>query len=243
MPQIAWTEGLAGFAAHALQAQDADELTQRFQGFAAGRGMSGFACGEIDLRDLRRTVMFAADWPADWMEIYARERLVEHDPAVSALGRLSGIVGWGMLREESRSRTPVFRSVEAAEDYGWRDGVFVPIPRGGSRYGLATATGMQGPLSPEERSEIGVALVLFYERFRALGVGRPPAASFSGLTPRELDCLALVASGADDQGIADRLKIARSTAHDHIERAKRRLNVRTRAEAVAITVSLGLIAL
>lgn len=63
----------------------------------------------------------------------------------------------------------------------------------------------------------------------ATGSDKPPA-----LTRRERDCLALVAQGLSDNGIAERLAIKPATVHTHIESAKRKLGARTRAHAVAL---------
>jgi DNA-binding CsgD family transcriptional regulator len=84
--------------------------------------------------------------------------------------------------------------------------------------------------------------VLYYERVRGLltGVQRPRNAA--GLTVRELDCLGYVAGGLNDSEIGEKLGISQNTVHEHVERAKRRLAMRSRAEAVAIAVSLGLVA-
>ena len=40
---------------------------------------------------------------------------------------------------------------------------------------------------------------------------------------------------------SDELGVARSTAHEFIEKAKRRLKTRTRAEMIAVAVTLGLV--
>ena len=61
------------------------------------------------------------------------------------------------------------------------------------------------------------------------------------LTPRERDCLALVAEGLSDGDIGERLGIAQLTAHAHVENAKRKLGAKTRAQAVARLYSLGLL--
>lgn len=63
----------------------------------------------------------------------------------------------------------------------------------------------------------------------AIKPDKPPA-----LTRREHDCLALVAQGLSDNGIAARLAIKPVTVHAHIESAKRKLGARTRAHAVAL---------
>ena len=60
-----------------------------------------------------------------------------------------------------------------------------------------------------------------------------------GLAPRELECLRLVAQGHSDRQIGKVLSIAVSTAHEHVQRAMKRIGVTNRTEAVAIAISFG----
>ena len=60
------------------------------------------------------------------------------------------------------------------------------------------------------------------------------------LSARERDCLAYVAQGMNDADIAAKLQIAQSTAHFYIEKAKRKLGAKTRAQAVAYLIAAGL---
>jgi len=57
---------------------------------------------------------------------------------------------------------------------------------------------------------------------------------------REIEALRLVATGCCDAEIAGRLGISESTAHKHVESARRRLNAKSRAELAALGVSLAL---
>jgi DNA-binding CsgD family transcriptional regulator len=66
-------------------------------------------------------------------------------------------------------------------------------------------------------------------------IPRAPALSL-----RERDCLAFVAQGMNDADVALRLGIAQSTAHFYIEKAKRKLGAKTRAQAVAHLIAAGL---
>jgi two-component system nitrate/nitrite response regulator NarL len=59
---------------------------------------------------------------------------------------------------------------------------------------------------------------------------------------REIDCLRLIARGATDREVGRKLGISQSTAHEHFERAKKKLKVSSRAEAIAIAVSLAIVA-
>jgi DNA-binding NarL/FixJ family response regulator len=63
---------------------------------------------------------------------------------------------------------------------------------------------------------------------RRRGLGATPA-----LSPRELDVLRLVADGAGDRTIATRLQLSEHTVHRHISNILRKLNVSSRAAAVA----------
>lgn len=65
--------------------------------------------------------------------------------------------------------------------------------------------------------------------------------SISGLTPRELEVLQLMAEGKSNQAIGDLLVISEQTAKTHVGRILRKLEVENRTEAVARARKLGLI--
>jgi DNA-binding CsgD family transcriptional regulator len=56
---------------------------------------------------------------------------------------------------------------------------------------------------------------------------------------RERQCLELAAQGKDDWSIGSLLRISERTAHNHIERAKRRLGVCTRVQVIVHALSDG----
>jgi ATP/maltotriose-dependent transcriptional regulator MalT len=79
---------------------------------------------------------------------------------------------------------------------------------------------------------------------RALGRRVPSRQSgrgAGGLTRRELEVLALVAAGASNQQIAERLFISRPTAIRHVANIFVKLDARNRAEAVRIAGERGLL--
>ena len=61
------------------------------------------------------------------------------------------------------------------------------------------------------------------------------------LTARELEVLGLVATGLRNHEIADRLILSDRTVDHHVAAILRKLDVRTRAEAVASATKLGLL--
>jgi ATP/maltotriose-dependent transcriptional regulator MalT len=78
-------------------------------------------------------------------------------------------------------------------------------------------------------------------------VGRPDSARTSapaedpfGLTARERDVLALVAAGATNRAIGERLHMAEKTASVHVSRILAKLGVRSRTEAAAVAHRQGM---
>jgi DNA-binding CsgD family transcriptional regulator len=62
------------------------------------------------------------------------------------------------------------------------------------------------------------------------------------LTPRQLECLAMVARGETSAEIAHALGVSRRTIDHYVANACARLGVRNRVQAVAKAVADGLIA-
>ena len=69
------------------------------------------------------------------------------------------------------------------------------------------------------------------------GFPAPPA----GLTERELQALSLLARGLTDQEMAAVMGVSTATAHEYVEKTRKKLGVKSRAQAAAVGVSLGII--
>jgi LuxR family quorum sensing-dependent transcriptional regulator len=201
-----------------------------------------FACGEVDLTVKERTVFFVIEWPDDWRNFYLSSGLADRDPVVAALAHRHGPFTWSELRTDRQLSLAGTEGLQRLSDHGWTEGLVVPIPRGGARFGLVSMAGRGRPFTPDEKSLIALLSIGFHERVRAMapehGFPVPPA----GLTDREIQCLTLIAHGRSDRAVGAKLGIAQSTAHEYLENAKRKLQAGTRAQAVALAVSLGIIA-
>lgn len=78
-------------------------------------------------------------------------------------------------------------------------------------------------------------------RGTATDASRPTPAAASGLTPRELEVLALVAEGRTNRQIGEQLFISQKTASVHVSRLLAKLGAATRGEAAAIARRDGLL--
>ncbi|HEY0265689.1 MAG TPA: autoinducer binding domain-containing protein [Rhizomicrobium sp.] len=73
---------------------------------------------------------------------------------------------------------------------------------------------------------------LAFDAAEHLRAARPPLPGGPHLTPRQRDCVVLVAQGKSDWEMGQLLGISESTVHKHIEDAKRRFGVSTRIQLV-----------
>ena len=72
------------------------------------------------------------------------------------------------------------------------------------------------------------------------GPARRPARP-AGLSDREIEVLALLASGCSNPEIADRLFISRRTAEHHVQHIYAKIGVSTRAAAALFTLEQALL--
>lgn len=79
-----------------------------------------------------------------------------------------------------------------------------------------------------------VSLELLGERRDSTAPGARPTELGAGLTSRELEVLALMATGATNDRIAQRLVIATETVKTHVKRVLRKLGAENRAEAISM---------
>ena len=223
-------------------APDPKACARIFAAAVAPFGIDTFASGEVDLDMRERNVFYVIAWPDAWRDFYLSSGFVDRDPLIEGLRRYREPFTWAELRHDRTLSAAGGEALQMFADHGWTDGLAVPIPRGDHRFGLVSLVCRRQSLATAEKPLLTMLSLCFHERLRNLapthGFAIPPL----GLTRREVDCLGLVARGMTDTEISRRLKISQSTAHGYLENAKRKLQAPTRARAVALAVSLAIVA-
>jgi DNA-binding CsgD family transcriptional regulator len=211
-----------------------------FKEAVARFGMVAFACGELDLADRDRNVIFVAEWPKAWIDYYVKSGFIDQDPIVNALKVYRTAFSFGDIIRDRRFSSLDRKALRAGVEYGWSRGLAVPVARGGTRFGLVTLLGPGGELDPAERSYLCLISECLLTRIRSLGDGVEYAAPPAGMSKREIEAARLVALGCSDADIAAKLGISESTAHKHVEGGRKRLKAMSRPHMAALSLSLGI---
>jgi DNA-binding CsgD family transcriptional regulator len=129
---------------------------------------------------------------------------------------------------------------EALGEHGIADGTAVHLFAPGGVTSRVTLAFADGRLEPRFRKAVELASYALLDRMLTLSI--PKRASRTRLlSPRERDCMSYAAQGLTDAGIAANLGITEATAHFYVEQAKKKLGVRTRAQAVAQLIAAGVL--
>ena len=191
------------------------------------------------------STFFFTTWPEALREEYEARALVHSDPGARFVHHSAFPAPW---REIVAGRTAVEigpeqrLAIAVGEDHGITGGLVVPIHGPGGYLALATFTGRADP--PTRRERALLHMMGLYAHQRLFDLSRKTGAQVQaapGLTHRERDAMLWLVAGETDEGIARRMGIAERTVRFHLDNVRRKLGARTRAQAVAKAVLLGLI--
>jgi len=173
---------------------------------------------------------------AAWQATALAERTRQQgtpDPAAWA----AAVAAWERLGQPYRAAYAGFRQAEALlATAGDRDTAAVVLRRAGEVTGRLGARLLDGEIQAlARRARLDLA-----PAGTAPAAGPPTPAAQFGLTPREVEVLALVAAGRSNRQIAQALFISPKTASVHVSNILAKLGVTGRVEAAAIAHRLGL---
>jgi DNA-binding CsgD family transcriptional regulator len=214
-----------------------EDFTESFDTAVRRLGFTGFAIGSLSMMN-DTGKLFSVRWPG-WIEHYAVNGFVHEDIVIDETARSLEPFTWTDLRNRRPGEgTRVF---EECSRLGWPDGFTVPVDGPDARRGLVSiaAPALLSSLTAAERTElVALSLAAYRQAFTLAMDHKRPC---KRLSSREREALGHVSRGREDAEIALLMSISRSTAHAHVERAKRRLGASTRAHAVALAITANLI--
>jgi DNA-binding CsgD family transcriptional regulator len=222
-------------------ARTEEEAGERLLHFASRYGYDAVACGNpSDVAGSGTAPFFFVLWPEAWLRLYGERNFVCHDPAVLVARRRMMPFTLGESLTGLPMSAGTAEMMAAFSDFGWTDGLAVPIHGPGGYFALVGYGGRNVTLDAEGRAAIHAASLLAHDVCRRMRAKAEHPALDMRLTAREIECLRWVAAGKTDREIAALLGISASTAKFHIDGARRKLRAATRTEAVASLVRLNL---
>jgi LuxR family quorum sensing-dependent transcriptional regulator len=232
--------GAARFYAELSEQHSIASCASVFKTWVARYGFVAIACGEVDLAERSRNVLYIVDWPKSWLKYYESSGFIDRDPVLNALKILRKAFTWSEILRDRRFSNLDREALRYSAQYGWSEGLVVPVPRGGERYGLVSLIG-HSKVTAHQRLHICLMSECLLTRVRSLVHKHKFPTAPAGLSEREIESLSLVAQGYSDAAIAKALGISQSTAHKHVEGGRKHLGAKTRAHMAALGLSLGII--
>lgn len=212
-------------------------LASAFRTTIERMGFRYFACcSHVDpLRPPRHAVLLH-NYPRDWERVFSELKLHEIDPVLMHAEQTLLPFFWDAPKFRDGLTAPQQEILTEAARLGLGHGYTVPIhPPWGSGALSASCSVVPDSDSIDAHSYFDVPLMAMYlYEAASRAQGLPPQVDRRDhpLSLRERQCLELVAEGKSDRAIGQILGIGETTAHTHVERAKRRLGVATRSQAV-----------
>lgn len=228
-------ELLQEFIERSERAANANELIGAFEKALETLDFRHYACwSHVDpLRPPRRSVVLHS-YPSAWVHLYSEQKLFQIDPVVRRAETTVSPFFWddafrtGLMRPERDVLTQ-------ASKFGVDHGFTIPLHSPSSRAAYAASCSVVPGSPAVELPSYFVVQVMAYYVYDA--ASREVDANdveprLIELSNRERQCLELVAQGKSDWVVGKLLSISERTVHNHIERAKRRLGVTTRVQAI-----------
>lgn len=227
---------LTQFLLQAVQARSESDVRDLVEEMGRQLGLPNFALvSHVDLSRQTTGVVALSNYPDDWIERIYQQRYFLDDPLHAASTHSHIGFAWHDVPQMiALTRRQAGILTEAAA-FGLRDGITVPVHAAGDYRGTCSFGGAQPVLlTPQIRAAVQLIAIFSFEAARRVtrdheGAPRPAVPL---LSPRHVDCIALVAAGLGDTQIAALLGLSQDTVHQHIRDAMRRYGVFKRTALV-----------
>lgn len=225
-----------GFIEQCQAGAPAQALARAFQSGTEALGFRHFACcSHVDpLQPPRRSVMLHS-YPREWAELFSELEFFEVDPVFLRASRSLLPFSWDTAEFEEELSPPQQEIFHEARRYGLTRGYTVPIHSANApRDFRASCSVVPDSDRLPKAAYLAVQLMAFYlfEAASKEAAEKDPPPIQKPLSKRERQCLELAAQGKSDWVSSKILGLSERTVHNHVENAKRRLQVATRVQAV-----------
>jgi LuxR family transcriptional regulator, quorum-sensing system regulator BjaR1 len=239
------------------------ELRHAMQRIAENYGFASFNFLDAGRPHVETPFYFGTTGEA-WERTYDSNRFVHIDPCVTRVRRTNVPFVWeeaiDLPQPRRGPKSPVKRLMDAAQDFGFAEGLVVPFhfrDRLGRLHSALSVFYWKDDLTKfrflisGKRRELHLIAIYFIQRCVDLVavqhrggqplVGIPQTNPEFELSARERDVLSWAARGKTVVETADILTISEGTVETHIKRTLEKLGVSNKTHAVAKAITLGII--
>lgn len=226
-----------------------DELQRKLTATLAQFGASQFALLAIVTsaeNGARAPIPLSSGTVREWSERYLERGYFNSDLIIHAAIRQSAPFTWEHLDPRKFSTTAKTVFDEGRDLMKVKASLVVPMHDAQGFAGLASLFFAEGAPPQSTHKALRLISTFAMEKAKELRGVELETADWDAvcpLTPRQREALAFSAMGKTDWEIGVILGITEKTANHHFESAKRQLGVATRAQAVAVAVHRGWVAL
>lgn len=214
-------------------------IEQRFVKTLQSLGYAYVACAShVDPLKPRPGAVSIVNYPMPWLEQYSEEDFAPIDPVFLAARSMAAPFQWNDAIARMRLGREQKRVLAEGASFGMTGGLTIPlrspdvIPASCSL--IAGADGVDPLVMAHTLMIVIYGHGAMHRRNNPNALAEPVV-----LSPRERQCLALAGSGKSDWVIGELLGVSERTAHNAIERAKKRYGVSHRVQAVVRAVFDG----
>lgn len=221
--------------------QDQEQRQRLFLKHVANFGIERFAY--LNCNHPSASFHVETNYPVEWTEHYRGRDYVRVDP-VTLEGMSSQVpFHWRAALALPQYGAAAQRVFDEASEFGLRDGFTVPIHGPGGICIMSMAVDDPRLFSPGAVVERNVLhlMALYFHMACDRALAAPGIQPAPHLTPREREVLLWAARGKTGWEIAQILHLAARTVTYHMENARAKLGAASRAQAVVVASTLGLI--
>lgn len=185
----------------------------------------------------------SSDYPAKWQELYRARRYSEQDPTVEYCQRSTTPLVWSEEFFYQRGRIEI---LEEARSFGIGHGISISVHESrGVKSMISLARDRPVNHDPSEEADllssarvISSCAHFVYSNIRKYELRSEPKPR---LSEREKEALRWVAAGKNSWEIGAIMGISEATTIFHLKNAMEKMDVKNRAQAVAVALRMGLL--
>lgn len=217
------------------------ELSEKYLGEMERLGFPSVALSShVDPLNPPPGAVMVLRYPGSWVEHYSAENYQNEDPVFDAAMRRSRPFQWDDPRFLASMTPKQRRMFNEGAEAGVAHGFTIPIRGPDALPASCSLIPHADGVDPLHYRLVHSMSVLMHETARRL-YAQPIMEKAPRLSERERDCLTLVARGKSDWVISSLLGISEKAVYRTIERARAKLGVATRTQAIVRGLHCGAI--